>query len=170
MEALATPIAYFDELAGMYQRKRDFLEDALTDAKVKEVDEFRTILFLNEGNMTFDKLPLPEEIQVAPVFDIVPLPDKASEETYFIIAGNLFEVIPRIGRQDASLGHLVRYEPDGQWKVTEPMRSGLFLNGAVRRLELITLADGKTILVVAENNGPLRTYEAPMVMKTSPRK
>ena len=107
--------------------------------------------FINDGHGNFTKKELPDELQLAPVFSFAALP--ANGKGNYLAAGNFYGVIPYEGRYDALLPSVISFNKQVnkfQFQLTMPIA-----DGEVRDAKWIRYADGKKVLIVAQNNKAL---------------
>jgi hypothetical protein len=60
-----------------------------------------------------------------------------------------------LGRYDASYGLVLRGRGDGQFEPMDMEKSGVEIDGQVRRIKSLRGANGKRLVVVARNNDKL---------------
>lgn len=167
------PFASFDELsaqiAGMdqkYQLYSDFGgktvaeifgKNAIDKSMVKKAELFESCLFRNNGNGTFKTEKLPVEAQFSTIRSILATDVDKNSKHDLILAGNDYDVRPSYGRFDASFGWCMLALNDSLFKALYPVKSGLRINGAARKLISIEIA-GKHYLLAAVNNGSLQVF------------
>ncbi len=132
-----------------------FPEETLKDADNLYAYEFRSGVFLNEGNLTFTFQPFPVQAQFAPLnaFCLIDIDQDGKEDV--LAAGNFYEVAIEQGRYDADYGTLLQNTGQGSFRWIPNRRSGLYLTGQVRDLEKINY-QGKEIIAVARNKDSLQ--------------
>ncbi len=138
-----------------------FAASDLREAKLLEAHLFASAVALNNGDGTFKLQPLPVEAQVAPVNAALAEDFDGDGHVDLLLAGNFYGVPPVLGRYDASYGLLLRGTGgagggDGRFAAVDLERSGLMIDGQVRRLGLVKRADGGRLIVVARNNDKLQ--------------
>ncbi|HJP58517.1 MAG TPA: VCBS repeat-containing protein, partial [Gemmatimonadaceae bacterium] len=168
-------------LRGRYPSYRSFgasrIEDIfpasdLRQAQVREADTFESVIALNNGNGTFTLAPLPREAQYAPIYATVAGDFDGDGKTDLVVAGNLFDVTPMLGRYDASKGLLLRGDGEGHFMAVDEQQSGLAIDGQVRDMKLLHDAAGRPLIGLARNNDELRIIRArgtPGVTRPSPK-
>jgi len=132
----------------------------LRQAQVREADTFESAVALNNGNGTFTLAPLPREAQFAPIYASVAGDFDGDGKTDLIVAGNLFDVSPMLGRYDASRGLLLLGDGEGHFTAVDAQQSGLDIDGQVRDMKLLHDAGGRAVIAVARNNDQLRIIRA----------
>jgi hypothetical protein len=129
---------------------------ALRRARVLEADTFANAIALNRGDGKFELRPLPVEAQFAPVYASLAGDFDGDGQTDLIIAGNFYGVTPVQGRYDASYGLLLHGEGRGNFSAVDMERGGLAIEGQVRRMTVLTRANGERLILVARNNDQLQ--------------
>ena len=76
--------------------------------------------------------------------------------TDLVVAGNFSGVTPVRGRYDASYGLLLRGDGLGGFASVDLEASNLVIDGEVRDMALVQLADGGRLIVVARNDDALQ--------------
>lgn len=130
-----------------------FNTDLIDDALHYQVDTFASSIFLNDGSGRFEVQELPEEAQVAPIKSIIVNDLNEDGNLDIIVAGNIYEIHPDVARSDAGNGLLLYGDGNGEFNSVSGFKSGLFLPGNVRDVEMIDTPDGKILIVT--NNGAL---------------
>ena len=122
---------------------------------VLRLNAFRlTSVFAENRNGRFVLHDLPDAAQLAPIFSILPTDLNGDAYTDFLIAGNLHNVMPEIGRLSASTGTILTGKGNGRFEVMDAIRSGLDLSGECRDLiEMTTSPSGNKRIFVAGMNG-----------------
>jgi hypothetical protein len=131
----------------------------LDNAKKFNAEEFRSMVFLNDGKGNFSPAVLPREAQVAPLFALAVDDINGDGLKDIICGGNFYGVLPYEGRYDASAGALLLQNKNGQFNSLDYRSSGLLLNGEVRDIKLLRTRSGKTYYLVARNNDRLECWE-----------
>jgi enediyne biosynthesis protein E4 len=108
--------------------------------------------FINNGKGGFERMDLPEELQLAPIFSFITMPDKS-----YMAAGNFYGVIPYEGRYDALKPTFFSYnKTNGGFLVKGLLAS---VNGEVRDTKWIRYGNAKKILIMANNNSNLVFFQ-----------
>jgi hypothetical protein len=167
-DGVSYPIAGRDELVkkipslrGKYPSYKDFgasrIEDIfsaadLRSAQVREADTFASAVALNNGNGTFTLQPLPVEAQFAPIYASLAGDFDGDGKTDLLVGGNLYGVIPILGRYDASYGLMLRGDGKGGFTAVDMEKSGIAIDGQVRDMKLLRGPKGERLILVARNN------------------
>jgi hypothetical protein len=122
-------------------------------------DETRSCYFENLGGGHFKKHFLPAEAQFAPINSIVC--DDVDGDGYpdLILAGNEYQTDVMTGRYDASYGLFLKGSKEKNFHTVPPAASGFIVDGDVKNMKLVTLANRQKVLLVAVNNDSLRVFK-----------
>jgi hypothetical protein len=162
------PLAGRDELVNKipslkskYPTYRDFgasrIEDIfpaadIKSATVREAYTFASSVALNNGNGTFTVRPLPTEAQFAPIYASLAQDFDGDGHVDLLVGGNFYGVPPVLGRYDASYGLVLRGKGDGNFEPVSMEKSGVDIEGQVRRIKSLRGAKGQRFIVVVRNN------------------
>jgi len=162
------PIAGRDELLkkipslrSKYPTYKDFgasrIEDIfpssdIRQAQVREAYTFASGVALNNGNGTFTMQPLPIGAQLAPIYTSLARDFDGDGKIDLLLGGNLYGVIPALGRYDASYGLMLRGDGKGGFTSVDMEKSGVAIDGQVRDIKVVRGAKGERFVVVARNN------------------
>ncbi|PSL01985.1 VCBS repeat protein [Cecembia rubra] len=137
-----------------------FPEELLTQSQVLEVHNLETSIFLNQGDGKFVKGNLPQLVQASPVYAFATWKDKQGKMHLFM-GGNHSRIKPELGINMGSFGwHLMGGEDIYSLEVVPVEKSGLFVRGEIRDLQVIETAKGKA-LIVAKNNDKVEIFDLP---------
>ncbi|MCK8491559.1 VCBS repeat-containing protein [Spirosoma sp. RP8] len=139
-------------------------EDQLKQAVVKQSFISRSVLLVNDGKGKLTLQTLPAEAQFSPMCNATFLDYDGDGRTDLALAGNFFDVLPEIGRYDASYGVILRNEGKAKqhsvkYTSINPAVSGFFVRGQVRRMK--RLAQGQLILAKNNDRAQLFTLKTP---------
>ena len=127
-----------------------FPEPLLSEAIVLEVNELRSVILVNNGNLDFEKRILPQSVQLSPVYAICGVDVNSDGSQDILMGGNLFNVQPEMGRYDASYGNLLIN--DGKGAFTDRAKElGFSVKGEIRDFVI----DGDIIHVFRNNDSVL---------------
>ena len=68
------------------------------------------------------------------------------------MAGNFFDVLPELGRYDASYGLLLRNKGGNEFDEIAPKQSGFFIKGQVREMRMINVGNEQRLIAVRCND------------------
>ncbi|GAB2550863.1 VCBS repeat-containing protein [Spirosoma aerophilum] len=134
-------------------------EDQIKQAIVKQSFMGSTAILLNDGKGHLTYQALPAEAQFSPVCGALFTDVDRDGRTDLVLTGNFLDVLPEIGRYDASYGVTLRNKgkaADGtiHYETINPTLSGLFTRGQVRRIA--QLRQGQ--IVLAKNNDRAQVF------------
>jgi hypothetical protein len=134
-----------------------FAPEQLRAAIQLDVAQLKTSLFLNDGSGHFSIKTLPLETQFSTIMAATTGDFNGDGNTDILLGGNLYRVKPEVGRYDASYGHFLAGNGEGDFALEHPQRSGFRLEGEVRDMQTIRTTEG-TLLLVARSNDPLQIF------------
>ena len=131
------------------QRKRSIVLKANT---------FESAVWLNTGKQSFEKKPLPLQMQFSPVYSSL-IQDFDQDGAIDILAGgNLYRAKPETGIYDASYGLFLKGDGKGGFEALPSQKSGVFIRGEIRGLRSIPLK-GKHLVIIGKNNDRVEFLE-----------
>lgn len=164
------PFANYEELSNQlfplkkkYLYARDMAEASLDELFGKEnlaastkwvANNFSNGYFLNKGNMKFEFVPFPAELQFSSLMCILPLEVKGNRK--WMLAGNFYPNNIEMGRYDANYGNLLSFDAAGTMIVED--LGDIKLKGEIRRMQSIQIA-GQQCIILARND------EAAIILK-----
>jgi len=170
-DSASYPIAMRDELVGAipslrvrYLRYADYARQTVQDifppselagAVVKQADTFATTLVRNNGDGSFTLVPLPIDVQLAPVYGILASDLDGDGKPDLLLAGNFDGFQPEIGRMSASYGLFLRGDGTGTFTPVPAVRSGFFVPGQTRDIARVRSRRGMLYVVARNNDRPL---------------
>ncbi len=131
-----------------------FDSEQLETAKTWQVNNTQSAFLLNDGKGKFrlENLPLPA--QSSPIFAIQCTDFDHDGHLDIFLAGNFYDVLPEIGRYDASYGTFLHGLGKGKYEMWNTLRSGLRIKGQVRKMRVM----GSNKLVLLKNNDAAELY------------
>lgn len=141
----------YNEVAG--KTVQYVLYDLFTDYAELKAEVLASSCFINDGKGNFNRVDLPKELQLAPVFSFAPAPDGKS----YLASGNFYGVTPYEGRYDALQPTFFSYNRNSASFMYE---SGIAsVAGEARDAKWINYAGKQKVLVIARNNQPLMFFK-----------
>ena len=138
-----------------YYKKKGYLDnDSLLIAKH---DDSKWIENLGDGNFKLNSLP--SSLQLGPINDFLVLGSGNEQKIYVI--GNDFGGTPFEGNKDAFQGSIILRDKKGKYDVMSAQDSGFNVYGDAREINSIKLENGKTLILVAQNQNKLLAFEQP---------
>ncbi|MEM1134937.1 MAG: FG-GAP-like repeat-containing protein, partial [Bacteroidota bacterium] len=128
-----------------------FSDEQLVSSDKKNINELSSVIFINEGNGQFHQEYLPLQAQFYPIFASLVADINQDGVKDILTAGNFFGIGPTIGKYDAGYGALLLSDGNGQFNFSPNSIHGLWLDGEVRKMKIMTI-NGKKVLVAVINN------------------
>ena len=130
--------------------------ELLQDAAVLEVNEFRSMLFLNlKGGV--EAVALPAEAQWSPGFGLVAKDFDGDRQLDLFLAQNFFATNPEYSRCDAGRGLLMLGDGRGKFRPLSSTESGIAAYAEQRGCAVSDYdQDGRIDLAIGQNNAPTR--------------
>lgn len=122
-------------------------------------DETRSCWFENIGGGKFKKHVLPTEAQFAPINAIVCNDVDGDGYLDLIMAGNEYQTEVMTGRYDASYGLFLKGSKNKSFQFMPSTKTGFIVDGDVKDMDMVSLANHEKILLVAVNNDSLRVFK-----------
>ncbi|RTE52222.1 RNA-binding protein [Arenibacter aquaticus] len=155
-------------LKGKYINYSDYASAKITDvfsaeelngATVLEAKNFDTSYMENLGNGKFKLAPLAVVTQFSPIYGIWSEDINADGHEDIILGGNFFGTRVKFGRYDANKGLVLWGDGKGNFKPSTVMESGLNIDGEIRDITKITLADKSEVMLFVRNNDSIAMYK-----------
>ena len=123
-------------------------------------NSFASVYLENKGNGLFKSHILPSEVQISAINDISIEDFDGDGFKDILVAGNLYQTEVETPRNDASIGMLLKGSGTASFTPVPFLKSGLYLNGDVKKIKAIKLGNSQKIsFLVAKNNDSLRLIE-----------
>ncbi|MDJ1466865.1 VCBS repeat-containing protein [Xanthocytophaga flava] len=166
------PLATRDELLGQVtpMRKRFINYGAYADATVEDIlspelraktqlleaVELRSCWLENKGNSKFALKPLPDWAQFSSINGFLSSDFDGDGKVEVLAAGNFFPYKVQLGRSDALMGVLLRFE---KGEVQPILDKPLWLTGDIRDMAFIKFKNTSSRVVVSRNNDYATLYD-----------
>ncbi len=134
-----------------------FTTERLQGSTKLKVNTFQTSYFVNE-NKKLISTPLPYQVQLAPVFDMIVDDFNHDGLKDILMAGNFLYSEIETGEMDAGNGTLLEQNTDGTFHYVPNEEHGFWAQGDVRELKSITLASGQHAILTGNNKGPVQIH------------
>ncbi len=134
-----------------------FTPDELKGSTTLTTNTFKTIYLVNE-NKKFVSHPLPYQVQLAPVFDMIVEDFNQDGKKDILMAGNFLYSETETGEMDAGNGTLLLQNQDGTFRYVPNIEHGFWAQGEVREMKMLTKADGGHEIVTINNKGPVQFH------------
>jgi hypothetical protein len=129
-----------------------FTREKIEKSKVFKCMEARTLVFLNNGNLTFSSKELPPETQFSKTNSILTGDFDRDGKNDLLLLGNFFPYRTELGESDASVGLVLRGTGNGNFYAVPPSKAGLFADGDIRGAVIVKNTSGEQRIIVAKNN------------------
>ncbi|WP_271784134.1 VCBS repeat-containing protein [Aquimarina algiphila] len=147
-------------LANKINTYKDFANSDLEGILGKRVEsalhykatEFRSGIFLNNGNEAFLFSPFPNEVQRSPINSIVFDDFDGDNQMDMILAGNNHLSEVETTRSDAGIGSFLKGNNKGVFSYISSDKSGFFVDKDVRNIVNVKIGKRKLLLVLNNNN------------------
>ena len=136
-----------------------FSAEELKESTVLKAKNYDTSYVENLGNGQFKLIPLPDNTQFSPVYGILVDDFNNDGNEDVIVGGNFFGTRVKFGRYDANKGDLLFGDGKGKFTPSTVMESGLNIDGEVRDITKITLADKTVVILFVRNNNSIAEYK-----------
>ena len=128
-----------------------FGNDLISQSTKLAIQTLSSSVMINEGNLNFKLLPLPEMTQSAPVFAMVADDYDNDGKLDIFTGGNFWDVKPDIGRLDANAASLLHGDGKGGFSFVPTMKSGISIKGQIRDAIEISVKNNKLLLLAVNN-------------------
>ena len=151
------------QIGRQYPRYEDYMDqqisdlfppEELEDALLLKAYELSTVVLLNKGDLTFDTVALPMQVQFSNTLSITIDDFNEDEHLDVLFTGNMYDSKPEMGRYDASYGSLLLGDGAGAFHLMPNAQSGLRIDRAARVAKTLSTAEGKTVVVANNNHYP----------------
>ena len=133
--------------------------DELHGAGRWQVQTFESLYLENQGDSNFLIKPLPDNVQIAPIYGFSVGDFDGDGHQDILAVGNFYGNQLRIGKFDASYGHFLMGDSKGNWEVVPPSRSGFAVGGEARDIRQLSTSSGEKIILVGRNNDRLKAFK-----------
>jgi len=139
---------------------QDIYGEKILTSYRREVNQFKSILLLNEGNNSFKKIELPNMAQTIPILDGDTFDFNEDGFEDLIVVGNVYNTEVETPRLDNPFALVLLSNQKDNYTVLNPETTGLYLNGNAKSIQLIHQKKlNKTLAVIANNNGKSQVFE-----------
>ena len=124
----------------------------LNNALHYKATEFRSGIFINEGNSKFTFSPFENHVQKSPINSILFEDINYDGFKDLILAGNNYQSEVETTRADAGIGSVLLGDNNGGFKKLSSLESGFFVDKDVRNMVVLDSEYGKLLLVINNND------------------
>ena len=131
-----------------------FSPEVIKKTVVKEGNYFKSAVALNDGKGNFTMMPLPKEVQFSCVCDVYCKDLNNDGKKDLILGGNDSHFAPQYSKLDASFGHVLLNQGDGNYKRVENKDAGFFIRGDIKEFVEINIQGKPHLMTVVNNQTP----------------
>ena len=131
----------------------------IEEAYSRSASDFSSYILINEGESDFSIQKLPNEAQWFPVMDIIVSDFNSDGNKDIFLVGNKLNAEPETPSYDAGKGLILI--GDGKLNfspVHSIQKTGINANLDARAAKMVKMKNGKNVLIIANNNGPLQFF------------
>ncbi|MDH5398889.1 MAG: CRTAC1 family protein, partial [Cyclobacteriaceae bacterium] len=158
-------VAQIPNLQGQYPKHEDYQGKQINDIFPQmngvlktQVYETRSIILKNKGNLTFEVLPLPVQVQYGPVHAIQVADINHDGLPDVITGGNQYRAKPQTGIYAAGYPEVLINQGNCRFQSLPITISGLLEDEEIRNLQFTTVNQSK-LLILGLNNQKLKVYQ-----------
>ena len=133
---------------------------SLKDAYIRDCRFFESAWIENLGNGTFKIHSLPIEAQISPIFGILTGDYNSDDNPDLLLTGNSYSSNIYTGKYDALIGVLLEGDGNGGFSAVPGRESGFFADGDAKGMAELTMKDGSSLVLVAQNSDSLRVMKS----------
>jgi enediyne biosynthesis protein E4 len=137
-----------------------FPESSLKSAYIKDSRFFQSAYIENTGNGSFKIHALPIEAQISPIFGLLTDDYNNDGNADILLTGNSFSSNVYTGRYDAFIGLMLAGDGKGGFSAVPAAESGFFVDGDSKSLASLTMKDGSSLILAAQNSDSLKVFKA----------
>ncbi|MEX0312668.1 MAG: FG-GAP repeat domain-containing protein, partial [Allomuricauda sp.] len=137
------------------------IEDVYSTESLEKALHYRAYTFAssyieNLGNGKFKVVALPNEAQFSSINNILSEDIDSDGHLDLVLSGNLYDSEVETPRNDASYGMFMKGDGQGNFEAVPSIKSGLYVDGDVKKASSIELTDGQKAFLFAKNNDSLQ--------------
>ncbi len=136
----------------------DVYGDELDNAYQREVNNFHSLVLINQEGASFQKTKLPIEAQLAPVLSCQSIDINQDGFQDLILGGNIYNTEVETPRLDAGIGTVLISNQENDYEILNYQETGLVINGNVKSIKIVETSEGK-ILIAGKNNDYLSGFK-----------
>lgn len=152
MPFISQKIPTFSEFAS--SSLEDIYGDKIYSAYQKEVNQFKSIVLVNQGNGAFKKSTLPALAQTMPILSMDSMDVNNDGFEDLVVVGNIYNTEVETPRLDNNYGLVLLSNKTDNYTALHPEKTGLYVNGNAKSVRTL---DNK--ILIAFNNGSTKTFE-----------
>lgn len=119
-----------------------------------EANYFKSIVAINDGQGQFTIRPLPKEVQLSCVCDVNCRDLNGDGRQDLILGGNFGGFLPQFSSLDASYGHVLINDTNGNFTLIPNKESGFSVTGDLKSLTGIKIGEQNYLVATVNNQSP----------------
>ncbi|GGM88551.1 hypothetical protein GCM10010967_21530 [Dyadobacter beijingensis] len=135
-----------------------FKPEELKDARKLICETMHSVMLENKGNGKFALKFLPSAAQMGPVYGLLAQDFNHDGHLDLLLSGNSHATESISGRLDGLNGLLLSGNGKGGFKPLDPATSGILIPGDAKGMARLELVSGGSMVLAAQNNGPLLAF------------
>ncbi len=142
----------FESFVGFAQASmEDIFGDKLKANKPLQARTLLSSVFINDGKGNFNIAPLPNEVQFAPLLNMISDDFNSDSIPDFFGVGNMYQTEIETVRYDAGRGVCLTGVANGNFECLEPIKSGIALHSDTRDVKLIRILNKPHLVILANS-------------------
>ncbi|MGB0403037.1 MAG: VCBS repeat-containing protein [Salibacteraceae bacterium] len=133
---------------------KDVYGEKLKTALNYQATTFESVYVENQGSGKFKISALPKMSQFSMITDFVSTKDKE-----VVLGGNLYTAEVETPRADASIGLVLRMNSKNEWVAYEYSKTGLYIPGDVKQLEIVNTYNNGAYIIAAKNDSKVQVIK-----------
>ena len=135
-----------------------FKPEELKDARKLVCETMQSVMLENRGGGKFALKYLPAAAQMGAVYGLVPEDFNRDGHLDLLLSGNSHATESISGRLDGLNGLLMLGDGKGGFKPLRAAQSGILIPGDAKGMAQLKLVNGASLVLAAQNNGPLLAF------------
>ncbi len=135
-----------------------FKPEELKDARKLICETMQSVMLENKGSGKFAMKYLPPAAQMGAVYGLLAEDFDHDGHLDLLLSGNSHATESISGRLDGLNGVLMLGNGKGGFKPLNPARSGVYVPGDAKGMAHLWLSKGRSLVLAAQNNGPLLAF------------
>ncbi len=131
-----------------------FPKKLLDQAMMRQATYFKSAVAMSKGNGQFSLSELPDPVQFSCVCAITCFDLNADGKKDLLLAGNDDGFMPQFSKLDASFGHTLLNQGNGQFRRIENRVSGFDIRGQTKSIAPITIKNERYVLATRNGQAP----------------
>lgn len=131
-----------------------FPKELLGQAMMRQATYFKSAVAMSKGNGQFELSALPDPVQFSCVCAIHCFDINADGKKDILLAGNDDGFMPQFSKLDASFGHTLINQGNGQFERIENRVSGFDIRGQTKSISPITIKNERYVLATRNGQAP----------------